>query len=72
MLPGVCPEGESPDTPFMPDPVFLAAGTGLLACFGGQHENAGADDGADTQHGQLQGAQLTFERLLFRGLQDEI
>ncbi len=48
------------------------AGAGLLRGFGGQHEDAGADHGADTQHGELEGTQRPVQRLLFRGRENRV
>ena len=46
--------------------------TGLLSGFGGQHENAGADDGADAEQRQLERAERAMETLLLSGGQNRI
>src|SRR6185312_17013402 len=48
------------------------AGARLLRRLGGEHEDAGADDRADTQHGELEGTQRALERLLFRGRKNSV
>jgi len=45
-------------------------GAGKLGGFGGEDENAGADDAADTEHGQLEGAKRTGETLFFSRCQN--
>ena len=46
------------------------ARAGFLRTGGGQHENAGADDAADAEQGQLERAQRSVQRLLFSGGED--
>ena len=46
------------------------ARAGLLRGRGGQHENAGADDGANAEQGQLEGPEGALERLLLGGCKD--
>jgi hypothetical protein len=41
-------------------------GSGFLGGSGGEHENAGADDGADAQQRQLQRPQRAMQRFLLR------
>ena len=48
------------------------ARAGLLRAGGGQHENAGADDAADAEQGQLERAQRAVQRLLFGGRENGV
>ena len=47
-----------------------AAWASLLACPGSENEDAGTDDGADAEHGQLEGTQLALQRFLFGGFKN--
>ena len=48
------------------------ARSGQLRGFGREHENAGADDAANAQHGELERPQRAGERFLLCGRQDRI
>ena len=51
---------------------MLAANTALLGGCGGQNENPRPDNGADAQHGQLEGTQGSVKGFLFGRRQDGV